>query len=152
MLATILSSIAIAIVIVAIVAAIYVAQRRWKVGKFTPPLQRSEDADHLVTYGPRTDTSSGISLASCAGGRPKLSEYSSSGLPTDVGVSVGPVVLGAPEHSEGDLSDEALPWVIPSSPAYVGSVSEDYYGPEGPTLHRTDVYALAVPDHDFLTS
>jgi len=90
-----------------------------------------------------------------------LQEYSSSGLPGDVGVDVGPIGLavGPSGTSSGTLpgtgvvsgADDGIPanWAFPSTPLkWYRPRQRDYYGPAGPTPYSEGVFALTEPDHD----
>jgi hypothetical protein len=83
-----------------------------------------------------------------------LQEYSSSGGPGDVGVTIGP--FGLDEY--GGLSgsfDDGIPeqWKMPSSPIrWFGPSKRDYVGIEGPTPYSSGLYSLQEGDHDPLVN
>jgi len=85
----------------------------------------------------------------CAGSYVPLSEYSSSGMPCDVGVSVGPIDdthvginVGLPES-----------WKLPSDPLKWHMLSkEDFYGYEGPTPYGNWFCNTTTQDNTVLTA
>ena len=79
-----------------------------------------------------------------------LAEFSSSGGVGDVGVDVGP--YGLAEYGGRVIgADDGIPenWAFPSAPyRWYTPRRQDYYGPTGPTVPSSDMYALSEPDHD----
>jgi hypothetical protein len=75
-----------------------------------------------------------------------LSEFSSSGLPGQVGVSVGPL-----EMADEVGRDDGIPetWDMPSTPIqFYRPRRRDYFGVEGPTPYTEGLLPLSEPDHD----
>ena len=90
-----------------------------------------------------------------------LTEYNTSGSSGDVGVTVGPLgfyndigtMIGPVVYPS--VADDGIPeeWNLPSTPMlpYASShvPTEDYYGPEGPTVYALSGFRFPFePDHE----
>ena len=79
-----------------------------------------------------------------------LTEFSSAGIPGDVGIDVGP--YGMAEYGGQQVgADDGMPkdWDLPETPLrYYKPASGDYYGKEGATADTYGLYALTEGDHD----
>ena len=83
-----------------------------------------------------------------------LSEFSSSGLPGDVGVDAGPFGIAEYGGSRVGMND-GLPseWILPDTPVrWYKPAQADHYGPDGPVVYSDGLYSLTEPDHDPLTT
>jgi hypothetical protein len=99
-------------------------------------------------YAGRTAINGGSEKPSSAWG---LQEFSSSGLPGDVGVDVGPEAIAEYEGSSLGFND-GIPseWAFPSTPLrWYRPRREDHYGKDGPAVVDPDkLYPTYVPDHE----